>query len=138
MELNTDIESHAMLPNGESLAHDSINGHAVPFEGIAHEENGPRDVHGTVNWGTFWNPGDLSVAGENQRDVWVLLSTRAPGSRHEDDPKGVNDARVVAFDYDFMRRLLDRDIEAEAELVKIAESNPNRAVRYEVSLCGMS
>lgn len=138
MKPDMDVESHATLPSGESLAHDSIDGHAVPFEGVAHEENGPRDVCGAINWGTFWDPGELSVAGENQRDVWVSLSTIAPGGGFEEDPNGFHDMRLTAFDYDFMRRLLDRDIEAEAELVKIAESNPHRPIRYKLSLCGLS
>ena len=138
MELDTDIVSCVTLPSGESLAHDSIDGHTVPFVGVAHEENGPKDVQGAINWGTFWDPGELSVAGENQRDVWVCLSRMAPGGGFEEDPHGFYDMRLTAFDYDFMRRLLDRDIEAEAELVKIAEANPNRPVRYEISLPGTS
>ena len=141
MKLGMDIESHATLPSGESLAHDAISGHVVPFVGVAHEEGGPRDVHGTIYWSTFFshNLGDLSVAGENERDVGVHFTTRIfVGGGFRDDPNGVRDVRLAAFDYDFMRRLLDRDLEAEAELVKIAEANPNRAVRYEVSLGGTS
>ena len=135
MEPNMDIE--AVLPDGKSLAHDRISGHAVAFEGIAHEEGGPRAVHGDIHWSTIFsqNLGDQSVAGENQRDVGVHFVTRT-GNGSEQDPNGVRDVRLTAFDYGFMRRLLDRDPEAEAELVKIAESNPNRVVRYEVALCG--
>ena len=135
MQMSADIESHALLPSGESLAHDTIYGHGVAFEGVAHGKSGPRDVHGDIHWNTIFprNIGDKSIAGRNQRDVSLRFITRQPGSGYRHDPNGVSDVRLVAFDYGFMRRLLDRDPKAEGELVKIAESNPKRKVRYEIA-----
>ena len=126
-------ETAATLPNGESLAHGLILGHAIHFEGVAHEDAGPREVEGTINWSTV-TPGilgDRSVAGENQRDVNVQFVTRI-GEEFDEDPDGVSDARLVAFGYDFMRKLLERDPGAEDELRKIAEANPRRAIRHEI------
>ena len=140
-EMKTIVNNEAyMLPSGESLAHDAIYGRAVAFEGVAHAESGPRDVHGDIHWSTIFpqNIGNKSIAGENQRDINLRLVTRQTGSGYKRDPNGASDGYVVAFDYDFMRRLLDCDPEAEAELVKIAEANPHRKIRYEISPCGMS
>ena len=140
MEPSMEIEAPRAFSNGKSLAHDLICGHTLTFEGIAHEESGPRAVWGNIHWSTFFssNLGNKSIAGKNQRDVGVQFVTRANGGGFKQDPDGVRDTQLVAFDYDFMHRLLDRDPGAEAELVKIAESNPKRAVRYEVTRSGRS
>ena len=125
------------LPNGESLAHDLIVGHALHFEGVAHGESGRRGVEGTINWSTV-TPGLLgsrSVAGENQRDVIMQLVTRI-GEEFDGDPDGISNSWLVAFDHDFMKRLLRRDPGAEAELLdNVAESSRDwkGAVRLEIS-----
>ena len=130
--MEKDTDSAAMLPNGESLASDRIFGPPVYFMGVAHEEAGPREVEGMVQWSTVDSDllGKRSLAGENQRDVNLLFDTR----RGEEfvTPDGASDVMLVAFDYDFMRKLLKRDQAAEAELLKIAESNPKRKIRYEI------
>ena len=127
------MEDAAILPNGESLASDLILGHPLHFEGVAHEKAGPRDVEGTIHWSTV-TPGilgDRSIAGENQRDVVLLFVTRI-GEEFDEDPDGVQDTRLMAFGYGFMRKLLERDPDAEAELLKLAESHPGRKIRHEI------
>ena len=47
-------------------------------------------------------------------------------------PPGHQDVVFAALDIDFIRRLHARDSEAERELVRIAEANPQRTVIYEI------
>ena len=123
MEPNTYMVSTYLRPEGVSLVDGDIDGYPVVFDGTVRDENGTeRKAWGNIRWYTHapGRPGVHSVAGENQRDVCVYLITIENGSQWKQEMNGPQLAMDVAFDYDFIKRLIDSDKDAEEELVQIA------------------
>ena len=123
MEPNTHMVSTYLCPEGVSLVDGEIDGYPVVFDGTVRDENGTeRKAWGNVRWHTY-SPGQLgehSIAGENQRYACVALVTIENGSKWKQDMNGPQMATIAAFDYDFIKRLIDSDKNAEEELVQIA------------------
>lgn len=123
MESNAEMISTYLCPEGVSLVDGEIDGHPIAFDGTVHDESGAaRNAWGHVCWYTH-PPGKLgvhSVAGDSQRDACVLLVTIENGSKWKQDMNGPQMAVNAAFDYDFIKRLINSDEEAEEELVRIA------------------
>ena len=116
------IVSTYLRPEGVSLVDGEIDGRPVAIEGTVRGAGGSRAARGNVCWYTH-PPGKLgkhSVAGANQRDACVMLVTFEDGSKWKQDMDGPQMSATAAFDYDFIKRLIDSDEEAEEELVRIA------------------
>ena len=123
MEPNAHMVSTYLCPEGVSLVDGDIDGYPVVFDGTVRDENGiERKAWGNVRWHTY-PPGQLgehSIASENQRDAYVALVTIENGSKWKQDMDGPQMAVTAALDYDFIKRLIDFDKDAEEELVQIA------------------
>lgn len=123
MESNAEMISTYLCPEGVSLVDGDIDGRPVVVDGTVRGDDGAaRKAWGHVCWYAR-HPDRLgmhSIAGENQRDVCVLLVTIKNDSKWKQDMDGPQLAVNAAFDYDFIKRLIDSDEEAEEELVQIA------------------
>ena len=128
MESNAEMISTYLCPEGVSLADGEIDGYPVVFDGTVRGEDGAaRKAWGHVRWYTH-SPdklGEHSVAGENQRDACVMLITIKNDSKWEQDMDGPQLATTAALDFDFIKRLIGSDAEAEEELVRIASQGAN-------------
>lgn len=122
MESNAEMISTYLCPEGVSLADGEIDGRPIVFDGtVRGDDGGERRAWGNVCWYTRRpRPGKHLVAGENQRDVCVMLVTIRNDSKWKQDMDGPQLVVTTVFDYDFIKRLIDSDEEAEEELVRIA------------------
>lgn len=116
----------------KSIAHDIFRGQ-FPFAGMIRNHDGDTDVRGTIAWMTP-KPGKgfvpLDEVGDGTREVRMAFVT-ALRNGHVDE-SGVRIGIGAIVDYDFIRRLVCRDTNAEAELLKTAVRNSDRIRNFEI------
>ena len=142
-------------PGTLSIVDDLIMSDTVGFEGMAHVADGgdPIAIYGFIQWHSMedWQiemerkHRPLEVDKDRQRGIDVSVCTSSVEPERDTnfalvtgiDYGNARDDFCTAFDFGFMKKLLERDREAEDELVSLVEANCRNAgnpkiARYEI------
>ena len=127
----------SLLLDGKCLVFDEFEG-AVPFAGIV---GGKRSTEGDLHWDTH-PPGHVenvfgmkSLAGPGQRDVTLMLvdyNVERLIVRRDDENNKPRKLITLGLDFDFIRRLHDKEREAGDELLGMVMGHSEHFAVYDI------